>query len=283
MIRARLSDRYGTFVGYCDVPEQTAKNVPVLPEVICLRGLVPGSEQVRGAVAQSKDASRYAGTTEREVSASTAVSEYPLSWPAGWKRTTSRRGGRFFFTAETIAGNARIGQKPINVETALNRIFSELEKLGVPNGEALVSTNLELNTWGIPRGNQREPADPGVAVYWEVRGTPQCMAIDVYTRVADNLAAVAASLEALRAIERHGGAAIMERAFLGFAALPEKAGARRPWREVLHFGAATASRQAIEERFRELAKSAHGDVGGSHNAMVELNLAREDALRELDR
>ena len=38
------------------------------------------------------------------------------------------------------------------------------------------------------------------------------MAIDAYTRTADNLAAVAATLEAMRAIERHGGAQILERA-----------------------------------------------------------------------
>ena len=209
------------------------------------------------------------------------IRKYPLSWPAGWKRATSRKSGRFF-TAENVAGNARLGQKPVSVETALNRIFEELARIGVPNGEALISTNLELNTWGIPRGNQKEPSDPGVAVYWELRGKPQCMAIDVYTRVADNLAAVAASLEALRAIERHGGAAIMERAFIGFAALPEKAGDRRPWRDVLHFPPLTTpTAKMVEDRFRELAKSAHSDKGGSDDAMIELNAARVDALEEL--
>ncbi|KVD37855.1 hypothetical protein WJ41_22830 [Burkholderia ubonensis] len=60
----------------------------------------------------------------------------------------------------------------------------------------------------------------GVAVYWETRaGARRVMAIDQYTRVADNLAAVAATLDAMRAIERHGGARILERAFTGFAAL----------------------------------------------------------------
>jgi len=46
------------------------------------------------------------------------------------------------------------------------------------------------------------------------------MAIDIYDTVAGNLAAVAATLDAMRAIERHGGAQILKRAFQGFKALP---------------------------------------------------------------
>ncbi len=36
--RARLLTRHGAFVGYCDVPVQTSKDLPALPEVITLRG-----------------------------------------------------------------------------------------------------------------------------------------------------------------------------------------------------------------------------------------------------
>jgi hypothetical protein len=75
----------------------------------------------------------------------------------------------------------------------------------------------------------------------------------------------------------------MERAFIGFAALPESASPHKPWRDVLHFQESSlVDERAIETRFRELAKTAHSDkVGGSKDAMIELNAAREDALREL--
>jgi hypothetical protein len=213
------------------------------------------------------------------------IKKYPLTWPAGWKRTLppNRKWGRFV-SAGTVTGQfSRTDKKRISVGTAIERIFEELRRMDVPNGEALISSNLELNAWGIPRGDRAEPTDPGVAVYWEARGKPQCMAIDVYHRVADNLAAVAASLEALRAIERHGGAAIMERAFIGFAALSERATPRRPWRDILHFADTSEVKSAhVEARYRELAKTAHSDkAGGSNDAMIELNAAREDALREL--
>jgi hypothetical protein len=73
-----------------------------------------------------------------------------------------------------------------------------------------------------------------VAVYWIKTGRKQmkCMAIDRYGRVADNMAAIAATIEAMRAIERHGSAEILERAFLGFQALPEP----EQWWQVLEFG-----------------------------------------------
>jgi hypothetical protein len=53
-----------------------------------------------------------------------------------------------------------------------------------------------------------------------LEGESQCMAIDIYTRIADNLAAVAATIDAMRAIERHGGAQILKRAWMGLKALP---------------------------------------------------------------
>ncbi|WP_241235883.1 J domain-containing protein [Xanthomonas sp. BRIP62411] len=123
----------------------------------------------------------------------------------------------------------------LSVAEGVDRVRRELRRMGIDDADLVISTNLELRLDGLPRSNQREPADPGVAVYWLDRfdrtQPPKCMAIDRYDRVADNLAAVAATLDAMRAIERHGGAAILERAFAGFTALP--APAAPSWREVL--------------------------------------------------
>lgn len=102
------------------------------------------------------------------------------------------------------------------------------------------------------------------------------MAIDRYTRVADNLAAIAATLSAMRAIERHGGAQILERAFTGFTALP----APKSWRDILQVGT-KPTRAIIEANYRRLAKDRHPDNGGSNDAMAELNAARDAALKEV--
>jgi predicted metal-dependent phosphoesterase TrpH len=98
--------------------------------------------------------------------------------------------------------------------------------------------------------------------------------------VADNLAAVAATLEAMRAIERHGGAAILERAFTGFIALPAPiaAGMKREWWVVLDCSP-NSGREIIEHSFKRLASRYHPDKeGGSAAKMAELNGARAEAL-----
>lgn len=208
---------------------------------------------------------------------------YPLQWPQGWPRYKGWRTGAKFGTAKhNEIGVA--GKKRLSIADAMKRVAAELEALGARNvrDDAVVSTNLKLNMSGQPRGDQGEPGDPGVAVYWQKAGQPmRVMAIDRYNRVADNIAAVAATLSAMRAIERHGGALILERAFTGFDALPppqQQVRAPKAWWEVLGV-VSNATREQIEAAYRERAKRAHPDAGGSHAAMAELNAARDAALK----
>jgi len=198
---------------------------------------------------------------------------YPLSWPEGWKRTPAslRKSGRF--TKDN---------KWLTVSQGVTRVLTELERLGVNRNDLVISTNVMTRLDGLPRSDQKEPSDPGAAAYWrESHGKPmRCMAIDRYVNVADNLAAIAATLEAMRAIERHGGAEILDRAFTGFAALP--ASTEKHWREV--FGFTDVQRVTAEDVtriYRGMAASRHPDSGGSHEAMAELNVARTSALKEL--
>lgn len=195
---------------------------------------------------------------------------YPLYWPDDWKRTPSyqRKNGQF----KKYDSRASIGE-------GVNRVLGELARLSVKGDDILVSTNCELRIDGMPRGD-REPADPGVAVYWRKKqGAPmQCIAVDIYTKVADNLCAVAATLEAMRAIERHGGAQVQERAYRGFAALSD---GRKPWRDVLGIQKTTVSRIDIEDAFRALVKIHHPDAGGDTARFQEIAAARDEALREV--
>lgn len=203
----------------------------------------------------------------------TTVAPYPLQWPAGRKRRTAyeRKAGAFSSSRESPGAHAAI-----SVSAALDRLQAELDRIGAKH--PVVSSNLETRLNGLPKSTNFQPGDPGVAVYFHLGGRPTCLPCDTYSRVAQNIAAVAAHIAATRAIERHGVATVAEM-FHGFAQLPPPEKPRRPWWEVL--GVARESpAEMINAAFRIRAKTAHVDAGGSHDAMAELSAARDAALAE---
>jgi hypothetical protein len=206
---------------------------------------------------------------------------YPLSWPEDWKRTQTRISADFgkVQMSFTEQGPRREGKKRLSIADSVQRLLGELKRMGVRDSNIIISTNAPLRLDGMPRSDQ-EPHDPGAAVYWKKndKAAMRCMAVDQYTRVADNLAAIAATLEAMRAIERHGGAQILDRAFLGFATLPDKAS--QHWREVLGIEG-EANLSVIEKRFRALAQVHHPDKGGDRDRFEEILQARDAARMEL--
>lgn len=209
------------------------------------------------------------------------IPAFPLSWPVGWKRTPAaqRDRARFRKASRKNYDGTWQNQRDLTIAEAVERVRAELQRMGIHDDDLVISSNLELRLDGLPRSNQREPADPGVAVYWTDRyfknEPPRCMAIDRYDRVADNLAAVAATLEAMRAIERHGGAAILERAFSGFAALPSPAA--ESWRDVL-------DPADPEGSYRRLRSQHHPDRdGGSSAAFQRVQRAYEAYRTEVQR
>lgn len=209
------------------------------------------------------------------------ISAYPLQWPAGWRRTPAHIRSRAKFNAKerryrTHGDGSTYSwteSKDLSIADGTNRVLQSLERMGLRRDDIVISTNLELRLDGLPRSNQRMPADPGVAVYWRNRKETRCIAIDRYDRVADNLAAIAATLEAMRAIERHGGAEILDRAFTGFTALPQP----EQWFQVLGVSA-HATEAEIEAAYRRLAMQHHPDRGGNGADMARINAARDAGL-----
>lgn len=203
------------------------------------------------------------------------ITAYPLCWPEGWPRTKgyARKEGRFSHQG-----------KSITVAAACSRVLKELDMLGIGRDDIVISTEVKLRLDGLPRSDQAAPSDSGAAVYWETKkGARRVMAIDQYRTVADNLAAIAATLDAMRAIERHGGAQILDRAFTGFTALPSP-GAARSWRDVIGVGPAERDLTAVRAAYRRSAQAAHPDrPGGSHDEMARLNAAMRQAEQELGR
>lgn len=205
---------------------------------------------------------------------------YPLLWPEGWKRTApyqrtrAKFGKNRFVDRGFNAEGRQMGwhQKGrLTILEGVNRVLEVLEQMGHDQG-VVISSNLALRNDGLPRSGQREPDDPGVAVYWGRGRTARCIAVDRYDRVADNLAAIAATLEAMRAIERHGGAAILERAFTGFTALPAP---EQPW-QTLGLETSHPTQEQIDRAYRRLASEHHPDRGGNEAMMSRINAARDD-------
>lgn len=201
------------------------------------------------------------------------VEAYPLTWPAGWRRTSPERRARSkFHTTEFMPNTFGAGskKKPLTVSQAIDRVARELQALNAWTTDTVISTNVPVQRSGLPYSNQKQPSDPGVAVYWRKGKATRCIAIDRYDRVQDNLAAIAATLSAMRAIDRHGGAEILDRAFTGFTALPQP----EQWFQVLGVKS-TSTRDEIDDAYRRLAMQHHPDRGGNDGEMSRINAARD--------
>lgn len=207
------------------------------------------------------------------------IDAYPLCWPAGWKRTLPgwRKAAQFKKAGKTVRNgdNPRwVPGRELTIAESVERLLKELGRMGVHDDDLVISSNLELRLDGRPKGSQREPNDPGAAVYWRDGAQQRCMAIDIYDRVADNIAALAATLEAMRAIERHGGAEILDRAFTGFAQLPPPIAGAEPWYSVLQVPH-DAPRAVVEKSYKVLRSQHHPDQGGDASQFDRVQKAWE--------
>jgi hypothetical protein len=199
-----------------------------------------------------------------------AVQRWPLEWPMGWKRTANghRRHARF--------STKRTQNQRLTVILATERLEREVDALGAVT--PVLSTNVSLRLDGRPRSDEA-PRDPGVAIYFSFRGKATVLACDRFLDVADNIAAIAGHIEALRRVERYGVGTI-EQALAGYKALPADTAAN--WRAVMGFGLeARPTRDQVDTAYKTLARQKHPDLGGTDIEMAHLNRARDYAFEEL--
>lgn len=190
------------------------------------------------------------------------IDAYPLQWPAHWPRTEEPRRAQF----KTPFGYAR------------DNLIRELKLLKAT--DIVISSNMMIRQDGLPYAKQRQPEDPGIAVYFTLNGAQQCIPCDKWNTVQDNLQAIRLTVEALRGLERWGAKEMVNAAFRGFKALPEAAivtpYTKRPWYEVLEV-APTASPDIIKAAYRQKMLKAHPDHGGSTEAFREVQAAYKEA------
>jgi hypothetical protein len=176
---------------------------------------------------------------------------FPLRWPAGWPRARQRKSAPFKVTPSQ----------------ATREMMEEIARLGAR--DVIVSTDQPLNRDGSPT-LRRTWSDPGVAAYFKRKGRPVVLACDQYDQLHDNMRAIGKTVEAMPGIERWGASDMLDRAFTGFEALA----APEQWWQVLGV-ASGATAAEIDRAYRERAKAAHHDAGGSDAAMARLDAARD--------
>lgn len=204
-----------------------------------------------------------------------APTTYPLVWPANRPRTKVRRAGGFGTTQRNpLDSPTRHRPKPLTLYEARGRLQAQLDLLRARL--PVLSSNVELRLDGEPRWGQPEPVDPGAALYFQLNGKPVVLACDSFTSVAQNVAAIAAHIDAMRRMERYG-VATTDQMFTGFLALPAPM-VVDDWREAL--GYPTTLPEA-EASFRERMKRAHPDQGGTHARAATLTAAIQRAREVL--
>ena len=192
---------------------------------------------------------------------------YPLAWPEHRPRRRA---------ADRVRGDFKAADKRITIAAAVDRLELEIERLGGTN--ALLSTNIETRMDGRPRAGS-VPADPGVCLYFTLKGRPVAMPCDTFGEVAQNIAALAAHIDSLRRQERYG-VATTEDSLQAFMALPAPSatalGGRTIW-DILGLDAPATTVEEVQAAYRAKAKQTPAAQ------LTALNVARDLALQTIKR
>lgn len=195
---------------------------------------------------------------------------YPLKWPAGRPRSVERKSSLFRHDGRSMTWTA-----------ARDRLRDQLDAM-TKRGHNWRTTNIVLTcnirfTLSGARDrnlSRREPDDTGVALYFDLDERPHVLACDRWDTVQDNIAAIAAHIDALRGQERWG-VADLRQAFAGHIALPRAAA----WWEVLKISP-DATIEQINAAYRAAAKTAHPNAGGDRAEWDRLSAAYEQAKQQ---
>lgn len=194
----------------------------------------------------------------------TAPKPYPLSWPPGWPRTAKRDKAPY--------------------RTALPAALSNLKReLHALCGQRAAATLMLSSNHAL---GQENPTDPGVVAYFTWMDELMAIPNDRWPRVEHNVQAIALTLEAMRAMDRHGAKHMIRAMLRGFTALPAPADPE-DWRTVLGCredpgSDRSAQLREAEARYQYEARKHHPDKpGGSHERMQQLNDAITQARKEL--
>lgn len=140
------------------------------------------------------------------------ITSFPLLWPEGWPRTPGKQ--------------RAYGRFKTDYDPARESLMKETKLLGATN--LIVSSNAPIKpdlTFDVEafyrevRANT-EPRDPGVAVYFHLRGHQRVFACDTWSSYFSNLQAINKTIQALRGVERWSTSEMLTRVYDGFKVMP---------------------------------------------------------------
>lgn len=183
------------------------------------------------------------------------ITTFPLSYPVNQPRTKKedRKEARFITRSRGYGYGA---SRRHSVYESAGELELEIRRMG--GASMIISSNLRVKANGLPYSGQKQPDDPGVAVYFKWNKRDLVFACDKWTTVEDNLWAIVKHIEALRGQERWGVGSL-DQAFAGYMQLPDPD--QREWWEVLNV-LPTAGDDEIRQAYLRLAKQYHPDAGG---------------------
>jgi hypothetical protein len=155
----------------------------------------------------------------------TPATAFPLQWPSGRPRTEHWRREQAKFD--------------VTFARARDNIVAEIGRLAgrYPDPQIVISTNIALRRDGLPLANQRQPDDPGVAVYFLYKKRAVAFACDRWVKIEHNMQAIAKTIEALRGIARWGTGDMLAAAFTGDSPPCRRPALRHPGQQRIGTGA----------------------------------------------
>lgn len=194
------------------------------------------------------------------------INAYPLQWPIDRPRTSDWA--------------RKVGPNQMPEGRVRQLLLYELGKMNVDN--IVVSTNVATRRDGLPYAGQRAPEDPGVVLYFTRKGQDIAISCDRWASVNANLRAIGLTVEAIRGMERWGTEEMIDRAFTGFAALPETASAgKAEWWSTLGLDGPTKVEAVIKDAYKRAAVKTHPDRGGSNEAFQAVQEAFKQGISQL--
>jgi hypothetical protein len=208
-----------------------------------------------------------------------SVDAFPLAWPIGWPRAKHRARAKFgaVGTRSNDAGSRWKERRQLTMAEGRDRLRDELARLGAR--QVVISTNVQARQDGLLYASASNPSDPGAAVYFQLSGQPRVLATDRWDRLADNMAAIAGHIEAIRRIDRYGVGS-MEQAFAGYRQL-SAIGERKPWYVVMGFREPPKDPASARAKYEELMLRHHPDRGGNANQAAEVTAAWSEGRRAM--
>ena len=228
---------------------------------------------------------------------------FPLAWPEDWERTPAKQRAPSRYSMPVGRAVEVLSRDLESWASVKKRMLSSSPRHY--RGMFVLSTNIPARQDG--RGPLASATvvggDPGVAVWWIARESQEdelrVVACDTWQTVAENIRACSVVVSSLCAIDRAKASEMLRRAGWGLkGGLPalitpppeeapkraSKRATKRPWRRTPEWFEDRLdlpypfTRSEVLRAYRARVREEHPDLGGDHEAFLELERARDAAL-----